>query len=63
VRAKLDLKKNGSWLGGGVRAYGYSYEKRLDPNRGGKVKVHLAIKEEEAAVLRGAARRVLAGEP
>jgi DNA invertase Pin-like site-specific DNA recombinase len=56
ARAKADLKKNGAWLGGGGRAYGYE---RVRDERD---KVVHRIYEPEAAVLREVANRALAGE-
>jgi DNA invertase Pin-like site-specific DNA recombinase len=57
TRAKADLKKNGAWLGGGGRAYGYE---RVKDERG-KVREHRVV-GSEAAVLREVADRALAGE-
>ncbi|HEY2943441.1 MAG TPA: recombinase family protein [Vicinamibacteria bacterium] len=54
-RAKADLKARGEWLGGGAPAFGYE---RIREN--GKI-AHRII-EAEAAVLRDAASRALAGE-
>jgi len=56
VRAKADLKASGRWLGGGQRAFGYE---RLKDARG---KVTHRVRDDEASVLREAARRALAGE-
>jgi site-specific DNA recombinase len=55
-RAKADLKAQGKWLGGGAVSFGYRREK----DARGKV-VH-KIDQREARVLRGVARRALAGE-
>lgn len=57
TRAKADLKRNGTWLGGGARAYGYE---RVKDERG-KVKEHRIV-ASEAAVLREVATRALSGE-
>jgi site-specific DNA recombinase len=57
ARAKADLKKNGVWLGGGARAYGYE---RVKDERG-KVREHRIV-AAETAILREVADRALAGE-
>jgi site-specific DNA recombinase len=57
ARAKADLKANGSWLGGGARAYAYERIK----DEAGKVREHRIVTSEQA-VLREAANRALAGE-
>jgi site-specific DNA recombinase len=57
ARAKADLKANGSWLGGGARAYAYERIK----DEAGKVREHRIVASEQA-VLREVANRALAGE-